>query len=624
MAASNGYVFISYKSEEKALADRIKSFLEQNGFKWWMAPDSLDQLGTQDYSADIFGAIRECTCLIFAVSPSSLSSKWVNREVRYANDNCGKPIIPFVVSAIPDEVQKENSLFIILEMEKQILNSACTWDMKVLMPYLNKAFGRSGRIASSSAVASKGATCQQVNHKLSNGKTESDEGVEQVTHLASLASNPNGQAWIKLAYVASFFSPEGLQKHILRYLWGTLVAPDADADLEFDQAIDTLKRYGIIFDSGVELRINLFAITAIRRFGMATDADVEGAIGKALALYKGMRPEDWLLLAGNERILRYIPRMFLFTRDDFGVSLQTRILCKNISFQNECHWDCFNENDWRMLLKEHPRFISRCPLAELGGYSWATLLGAQPRFADRCPWEELDGESWAALLEAQPQFSDRCPWEELDGDSWATLLGTQPQFADHCPFEKLGGYDWETLLSAQPQFSDRCPWEELYVDSWATLLGAQPQFADRCPWEELDGYSWATLLGAQPQFSDRCPWEKLDGYSWATLLEAQPQFADRCPWEELDGKSWATLLIAQPQFSNRCPWDRLVAGNWIPILLHQPQFADICPWESFKGVHWRFLLRRMPQFAYHCPWNKLDGRKCHVRDSARNARDAVV
>ena len=59
MPTSESYAFISYKSEEKALADRIKSFLEQNGFKWWMAPDSLDQVGTQDYSAiNALGRIR--------------------------------------------------------------------------------------------------------------------------------------------------------------------------------------------------------------------------------------------------------------------------------------------------------------------------------------------------------------------------------------------------------------------------------------------------------------------------------------------------------------------------------------------------------------------------------------
>ena len=107
----------------------------------------------------------------------------MNREVTYANDKCGKPIIPFVVSAIPDEVQENNPLFIILAMEKQILNSTCTWDMKVLIPYLNKAFGSSGQIAGSLAGASKGATGQQVNYKLSNAKTKSDEGVEQATRL---------------------------------------------------------------------------------------------------------------------------------------------------------------------------------------------------------------------------------------------------------------------------------------------------------------------------------------------------------------------------------------------------------------------------------------------------------
>ena len=145
--SSDKYVFISYKSEEKELADRIKSFLEQHGFKWWMAPDSLNQVGTQDYSNDIFSAIRGCSCLIFAVSSSSLSSKWVNREVRYALDKCEKPIIPFVVVPVPERIKEENSLYITMMLEKQILNGDGAWDMeKVLMPYLHRIFDAGGVI----------------------------------------------------------------------------------------------------------------------------------------------------------------------------------------------------------------------------------------------------------------------------------------------------------------------------------------------------------------------------------------------------------------------------------------------------------------------------------------------
>ena len=200
MTANNGYVFISYKSEEKELADRIKSFLEQHGFKWWMAPDSLNQVGTQDYSDDIFSAIRGCCCLIFAVSPMALTSDWVKDEVRYADEICKKPVFPFVVSPIPEKVQKENSLFVRLMLRKQILNNDGSWDFeKVLIPYLNKAFGSFGRIAGPLADASKGATGQQVNRKLSNVKTESDEDVEQATHLTG--SPPAGQRSGKLENV---------------------------------------------------------------------------------------------------------------------------------------------------------------------------------------------------------------------------------------------------------------------------------------------------------------------------------------------------------------------------------------------------------------------------------------
>ena len=171
---SDKYVFISYKSEEKELADRIKTFLEQHGFRWWMAPDSLNQVGTQDYSDDIFEAIRGCSCLIFAVSSSALSSKWVTREVRYALDECNKPIIPFVVFPVPEKIQKENSLFITLKMEKQILNIDDTWDMeKVLMPYLHPVFGSGGGIEAplGQTVSSRGRTSSSVTERIAGTTT---------------------------------------------------------------------------------------------------------------------------------------------------------------------------------------------------------------------------------------------------------------------------------------------------------------------------------------------------------------------------------------------------------------------------------------------------------------------
>lgn len=45
------YVFISYKSEQKEIALKIKDILEENGISCWMAPESIP-VGS-NYAAEI-------------------------------------------------------------------------------------------------------------------------------------------------------------------------------------------------------------------------------------------------------------------------------------------------------------------------------------------------------------------------------------------------------------------------------------------------------------------------------------------------------------------------------------------------------------------------------------------
>ena len=146
----SGHVFISYKSEESDKAGAIKAYVENLGYPCWMAPDSLDREGTQDYSDDIYRAIRECRCLLFVLSPRSLGSYWVRKEVQYALAECRKPVIPFLVAPIPGAKRSEDGLFIALHLEKQILNEEGarngTMNLAVLNRHLEAAFaeGRSG------------------------------------------------------------------------------------------------------------------------------------------------------------------------------------------------------------------------------------------------------------------------------------------------------------------------------------------------------------------------------------------------------------------------------------------------------------------------------------------------
>lgn len=138
MTTDQGYVFISYKSQEMNKAREIKQFLEQEGYKCWMAPDSLHIRGTQDYGNDIFEAIRNSSCVLFALSNFALCSDWVRKEVKYALEKCHKPIVPFVVDTIPPVKYDSDELMISLSLQKQILNEDLSNNFSTILPYVKQ------------------------------------------------------------------------------------------------------------------------------------------------------------------------------------------------------------------------------------------------------------------------------------------------------------------------------------------------------------------------------------------------------------------------------------------------------------------------------------------------------
>ncbi len=464
----------------------------------------------------------------------------------------------------------------------------------------------------------------------------------------TMLRHPGGTSFVKLAHVASFLTPVGSRMLILlRHLWGALVAPDANAERDFEQAVNVLRLHGIL--SGPESDNRMHSVTAeiLRKSARTTDANLEEAIGKVLGGYDGMGPMDWLALADNVSITKFTPKGILLTNITFydiqeDISVQVRMLLKNPEFHIAMHWDALTESDMEIICSELPQFANkcdrrkfnrelfdhcylanrirvqpqnedRCSLDKFDAQDRALPLVEQPQYADRCPWEKLDGHAWALLLSDQPQFGEKCPWEKLDEWDWVELLEAAPRFAEHCPWSllqsKIDTDTWVIWICNQPEFASHCPWDRFEGKNWAELLCKAPQFADRCSWDKLDGQAWGTLLAGQPQFADRCPWNKLDGQAWGTLLAGQPQFANRCPWDKLDGQAWGTLLAGQPQFAETrflYDWRKLNASDWVVLLNNQPQFSDHCPWQDFKAKDWVDLLRFQPQYAEKCPWKRIE------------------
>ena len=87
-------VFISYKSEEFAIAERVRKRIDEAGVSCWMAPASIP--GGSSYASEIPQAIRNCKVFVLILSKLAQESKWVPRELDQAI-NANKVIMPFTI-----------------------------------------------------------------------------------------------------------------------------------------------------------------------------------------------------------------------------------------------------------------------------------------------------------------------------------------------------------------------------------------------------------------------------------------------------------------------------------------------------------------------------------------------
>ena len=85
-------IFISYSSKQKNIADGVCHYLEENGFKCWMAPRDIP-IGSE-YGDLIEEAIKTSKVVVLVFSEAASISKWVKGEINvaFAED---KPILPF-------------------------------------------------------------------------------------------------------------------------------------------------------------------------------------------------------------------------------------------------------------------------------------------------------------------------------------------------------------------------------------------------------------------------------------------------------------------------------------------------------------------------------------------------
>ena len=90
----NKQVFISYKSQNKSIADRICGILESNGYSCWIAP--RDETSGKDYGGKIIDAVKKCKVVVLVASSLINESDHILAEITCAFDT-GKPIICYMI-----------------------------------------------------------------------------------------------------------------------------------------------------------------------------------------------------------------------------------------------------------------------------------------------------------------------------------------------------------------------------------------------------------------------------------------------------------------------------------------------------------------------------------------------
>lgn len=94
----NKFVFVSYSSKDKYVADALCHYLEEHHIPCWIAP--RDILVGQSWAGAIVKAIRNCSAMVLIYSAESNSSHQVANEIDKAF-SYGKTIIPFIIDSTP-------------------------------------------------------------------------------------------------------------------------------------------------------------------------------------------------------------------------------------------------------------------------------------------------------------------------------------------------------------------------------------------------------------------------------------------------------------------------------------------------------------------------------------------
>ncbi len=94
-------VYLSYSSEDNALAKKVAEFLQLAGVTIWNHDDIMPG---ENWAKKIGEALEESEAMVVLITPNSLRSSWVQREIEYAlsEKNFNQRLIPVLVGSEED------------------------------------------------------------------------------------------------------------------------------------------------------------------------------------------------------------------------------------------------------------------------------------------------------------------------------------------------------------------------------------------------------------------------------------------------------------------------------------------------------------------------------------------
>jgi hypothetical protein len=92
-------VFLSHAAADRRFVERLASLLKSHRIPIWYSSETL--LGAQQWHDRIGSALRSCGWFVVVLSPRSVKSRWVKRELLYALEDprYEERIVPVVYAA---------------------------------------------------------------------------------------------------------------------------------------------------------------------------------------------------------------------------------------------------------------------------------------------------------------------------------------------------------------------------------------------------------------------------------------------------------------------------------------------------------------------------------------------